>query len=70
MFAKLHDVVIGVSDEPYDNQYDDLVVMYDMYVSSEYNVDTKAEYECMVDFFQSLKAEMRRAKFERLMVKH
>jgi len=70
LFAKLHDVVLGVSDEPYDNQYDDLVVMYDMFMSSEYDVDTKAEYECMVEFFQSLKAEMRRAKFQNLMKKN
>ena len=49
LFCKLRDVVIP-SQEPYDLQYEQDLQLYENYLKSEFNVDTKGEYECMVDF--------------------
>lgn len=49
LFCKLRDVVMP-SEEPYDLQYEQDLQLYENYLKSEFNVDTKGEYECMVDF--------------------
>lgn len=55
LFAKLHDVVLGVSDEPYDFQYEDMVDLYGIYNASEFNRSEHYEYGCMLDFLNDLK---------------
>ena len=37
---------------PYDEQYDSLPTLYEGYDNSKFNVDTKGEYECMIDFLK------------------
>lgn len=49
LFCKLKDVIMP-SKEPYDLQYGQDLQLYEHYLKSEFNVDTKGEYECMVDF--------------------
>jgi hypothetical protein len=36
----------------YDEQWGDLPTLYEEYDKSKFNVDTKGEYECMVDYLQ------------------
>lgn len=55
LFTKLHDVIMGVSSEPYDYQFEDLVDLYKLYESSEFNSSDYGEYECMVKFLNDLK---------------
>jgi len=70
LFAKLHDAVFGVSEEPYDLQYEELYVSYNRYKVSPYNDPNIGEYECMVNYLQHLKSEKSRQKFEKLLIKH
>ena len=37
---------------PYDEQWDSLPTLYEGYDNSKFNVDTKGEYECMIDYLQ------------------
>lgn len=37
---------------PYDEQWDKLPTLYEGYDNSKFNVDTKGEYECMIDFLK------------------
>jgi hypothetical protein len=55
LFTKLHDVILGVSEEPYDLQYDDMVDMYDVYNASEFNRSDYDEYRCMLNFLNDIK---------------
>lgn len=49
LFCKLKDVIMP-SEEAYDLQYEQDLQLYEDYLESEFNVDTKGEYEYMVDF--------------------
>ena len=70
LFSKLHDAILGVSDEPYDIQYEELYVTYNRYNASPYNDQNIGEYECMVNYLQYLKSQKLRQKFEKLLIKH
>lgn len=70
LFAKLHEVVFGVSEEPYDVQYEELYATFGRYSVSSYNDKNVGEYECMVNYLQYLKSEESRKKFENLLIKH
>jgi hypothetical protein len=37
-------------DQPYDWQYDVLPELYKEFEDSQFNIDTKSAYDCMVDF--------------------
>ena len=52
LFSKLADLHLD-TDYAYDDLYSDLLLLYSSYQVSEYNVDTKGEYECMLDFFKA-----------------
>jgi hypothetical protein len=52
LFSKLADLHLD-TDYAYDDLYEDLKHLYQVYQHSEYNVDTKGEYECMLDFFKA-----------------
>jgi hypothetical protein len=55
LFTKLYDVIMGLSEEPYDIQYDDMVDLYGIYDASEFNRSDYDEYRCMINFFHDLK---------------
>lgn len=55
LFTKLYDVVFGISEDPYDFQYDDMVELYRVYYASEFNRSDYDEYRCMINFLQDLK---------------
>jgi hypothetical protein len=55
LFTKLYDVVNGISNDPYDLQFDNLSEAYDKYSNSEYNNLYEPEYECMLAFLESSK---------------
>jgi hypothetical protein len=55
LFAKLHECTFGVSEEPYDAQYEELYVAYNRYKASPYNDPDFGEYSCMVDYLQDWK---------------
>jgi len=56
LFAKLYEDIFGKSEEDYDTQFEKLSKLYeDFTLGSIFNVDTKSEYECMVDFLEDLK---------------
>jgi hypothetical protein len=57
LFTKLHDVIFGISEEPYDLQYDDMVDLYGVYDASEFNRSDYDEYRCMVNFLRDLKSK-------------
>lgn len=52
LFSKLADFYLD-TNYAYDDLYKDLSILYESYENSEYNVGTKPEYECMLDFFES-----------------
>ena len=70
LFTKLHDVILGVSEEPYDLQYEELYVTFGRYSVSSYNDKNVGEYDCMVNYLQYLKSEKSRQKFEKLLIKN
>jgi len=70
LFSKLHDVILGVSEEPYDLQYDDIVDMYDVYNASNDNDPNTNEYGCMVDHLLRIKSDRSIAKFTKLLIKN
>lgn len=51
LFCKLKDI-ISPSEEAYDLQYSDDKLLFEEYQYSSFNVDTKGEYECIVDFLK------------------
>jgi hypothetical protein len=55
LFTKLHDVVFGQSNDPYDYQFEDLVDLYGTYESSKFNRSDIDEYTCMVNFLNDIK---------------
>lgn len=57
LFTKLHDVIIGKSSETYDIQYEGLYIEYNRYIASRYNDMNVGEYECMLDYLTSIKAD-------------
>ena len=52
LFSKLADLYLDTEYE-YDLLFEDLKTLYHTFENSEHNVDTKPEYECMVDFFKA-----------------
>lgn len=52
LFSKIADLYLN-TDYEYDNLFDDLKKLYHTFQNSEHNVDTKPEYECMVEFFKA-----------------
>jgi hypothetical protein len=55
LFTKLYEVVNGISDEPYDIQYEGIIHLYNDYEASTYNDGNKSEYECILSFLDSCK---------------
>lgn len=57
LFTKLYEVVNGngLSDEPYDYQYEAMSHLYKQYEASTYNNANKSEYECILSFLDSCK---------------
>ena len=55
LFTKLYEVVNGISDEPYDIQYEGIIHLYNEYEASTYNNGNKSEYECILSFLDSCK---------------
>ena len=56
LFTQLYRAIIDPTDEqPYDLMFDDLVDLYWIYDTSEFNTSNKDEYQCMVSFLQDLK---------------
>lgn len=53
LFTKLYEVVNGISNDPYDLQFDKVSEAYDKYSNSEYNNMYEPEYECMLAFLNS-----------------
>ena len=55
LFTKLYEVVNGngLSDEPYDYQYEAISHLYKQYEVSAYNDGNKSEYECILSFLDS-----------------
>lgn len=43
----------------YDVMYDSLYHLYEEFLESPYNVDTKSEYNCIVEFIESLNTSIR-----------
>lgn len=70
LFSKLHECVFGVSEEPYDLQYEELYVTFGRYSVSSYNDKNVGEYDCMVNYLQYLKSERSREKFAKLLIKN
>jgi hypothetical protein len=58
LFTKLYEAVNGngLSDEPYDYQYEAMSHLYKQYEASEYNDSYEPEYECMLSFLESYKS--------------
>jgi hypothetical protein len=59
LFSKLYSLIVNVDDYAYDVLYDDILGWYQQYDSSIYNESTKPEYECMVNYIQLNKNEMK-----------
>lgn len=56
LFSKLFDVVIP-NEHEYDLLYADVCTHYGKYCDSEYNNPNKPEYECMLQYLNSIKAQ-------------
>lgn len=54
LFSKLADVCIDTNFE-YDILYEYLILLFEEYENSEFNVSTQGEYECMINFFNNNK---------------
>jgi len=54
LFCKLRDLIIP-SELEYDLLYSEDMVLFEMYGNSPFNMDTKGEYECIVDFLNYVK---------------
>lgn len=70
LFSKLHDAIIGVSDEPYDYQYEDLFLMYHRYSMSKYNNPNVGEYECMVQYLNFIKSDESKEELNNSQIKY
>lgn len=46
----LRDHVSSFNELPFDEMYDKYIPYYNKFVKSEYNVDTKSEYDCMDEY--------------------
>jgi hypothetical protein len=53
LFSKLYDIAFNPI-VPYDYLYEDVCREYGKYCDSAYNDETIVEYECMVNYLQSL----------------
>jgi hypothetical protein len=53
LFSKLYECVNGISEEPYDLLFGEILTAYEQYDTSEYNTSDKPEYECMLNFLKS-----------------
>lgn len=49
LFTKLR-VIIIPSNEPYDILYLEDISLFKEYENSKFNIDSKGEYECMIDY--------------------
>ena len=53
LFTKLYEVVNGISNDPYDLQFDKMSEAYGKYSNSEHDNLNEPEYECMLSFLNS-----------------
>ena len=49
LFCKLRAIILP-SDEPYDLLYSEDKLLFEDYDNSPFDIDSKGEYECMVDY--------------------
>jgi hypothetical protein len=58
LFCQLYrDIIKPTDEQTYDLMFEDLVDLYWIYDTSEFNSDKHGEYECMVNFLQDLKTK-------------
>lgn len=59
LFSKLYSLIVKVDDYAYDVLFEDILSWYESYDKSQFNDGNKPEYECIVEFIEAHKEEMK-----------